>query len=138
MLALQELPVHSRFFQDASKSAELLDETGLDDWDGGPPYVTGQPSESPQEVQFTEQLKEVVHGRCIRLQKAEEVVWQQHTLSDLTVLLRAAINEWEVGCRFLAEYEDGHRERSMAEVWLQWVARRAYYLHSKISYYHIS
>lgn len=137
-LALQELPIHSTFFQDASKSAEMLDETGMDDWDGGPPYVTGPPSGTPREVQFTERMKEVVHGRRVRLQKDEEIVWQQLTVSDLTVLLHAAIDEWEVGRLFLTGYEDGHRERAMAEVWLQWVARRAYNLHSEISYYHRS
>jgi hypothetical protein len=113
----------------------MLDETGLDDWDGGPPYVTGPPSDTPREVQFTERMKEVVHGRRVRLQKDEEVVWQQLAVSDLTVLLYAAIDEWEVGRRFVTEYEDGHRECAMAEVWLQWVARRAYDLHSEISHY---
>ena len=83
-------------------------------------------------------MKEVVHGRHVRLQKEEESVWQQLTLSNLTVLLYAAIGEWEVGRQFLTEYEDGHRECAMAEVWLQWVARRAYNLQSEISYYHIS
>jgi hypothetical protein len=134
-LALQELPIHSTFFRDASKSAQMLDETGLDDWDSGPPYATGPPSDTPREVQFTERLKEVVHGRRVRLQKDEEVVWQRLTASDLTVLLHAAIDEWEIGYQFLAEYEDGDRERALAEVWLQWVARRAYHLHSEISYY---
>jgi len=110
----------------------------LDDWDSGPPYVTGPQSGAPREVQFTERLKEVVHGRHVRLQKEKEVVWQQLTLSELTALLYAAIDEWEVGHRFLTEYEDGHRERAMAGVWLQWVARRAYNIHSEISYYHMS
>jgi hypothetical protein len=113
----------------------MLDETGLSNWDGGPPYATGPPSDTPREVQFTERMKEVVHGRRVRLQKDEEVVWQQLAISDLTVLLYAAIDEWEVGCRFVTEYEDGHRECAMAEVWLQWVARRAYDLHSEISHY---
>lgn len=116
----------------------MLDETGLDDWDGGPPYASGPPSDTPRELQFTERLKEVVHGRRVRLQRDEEVVWQQLTMSDLKVLFNAAIDEWEVGHRFLAVYTDGHRERVMAEVWLQWVARRAYDLHSEILYYHIS
>jgi hypothetical protein len=116
----------------------MLDETGLDDWDSGPPYVTGPPSNTPHEVRFTERLKEVVHGWRVRLQKEEEVVWQQHTVSDLTVLLSAAVDEWETGRQFLMEYEDGHREREMAEVWLQWVARQAYDLYSEILYYHFS
>jgi hypothetical protein len=80
-------------------------------------------------------MKEVVHGRRVHLQKDEEILWQKLTVSDLTVLLYAAIDEWEVGCWFLTEYEDGHWERAMADVWLQWVARRAYDIHSEISYY---
>ena len=96
----------------------MLDETGLDDWDGGPPYVTGPPSDTPREVQFTERMKEVVHGWCVRLQNDEEAVWQQLSVSDLTVLLYVAIDEWEVRRRFVTEYEDGHRECAMAEVWL--------------------
>jgi hypothetical protein len=83
-------------------------------------------------------MKDVAHGRHVCLQKDEEVVWQQLTVSDLTVLLHAAINEWEVGRWFLTEYKDGHRERTMAKVWLQWVARQAYDLHLEISYYHLS
>jgi hypothetical protein len=125
------------FFRNALKSAEMLDKTGMDDWDRGPPYVTGLPFDTPREVQFTERMKEVVHGRRVCLQKDEEVVWQQFSVSDLTRLLHAAIDEWEVGRWFLTEYKDGHRERAMAEIWLQWVARRAYDLHSKISYYHL-
>ena len=135
LLALQELPIHSTFFQAASKSALLLDETGLDDWDSGPPYVTGPPSDTPLEIRFTERMREVVHGRRVRLQKEEEVGWQQIPISDLTALLGAAIDEWDVGRRFLTEYTDGCREHAMAEVWLQWVARRAYDLHSEITYY---
>jgi hypothetical protein len=135
-LALQELPIGSIFFQRASKSAKLLDETGLDEWDGGPPYATGQPSEAPRELQFTERMQEVVHGRRIRLQIEEEAVWHQLTLSDLITMLYVAIDEWEIGHRFLAQYDDGHRESSMAAVWLQWAARRAYNLQSEISYYH--
>lgn len=53
-LALQELPIYSKFFRDASNSADLLDETGMDEWDGGPPYVTGPPSDTTREVLYTE------------------------------------------------------------------------------------
>ena len=136
VLAIRELPIHSTFFQAASKSAQLLDETGLNEWDGGPPYVTGSPSDTPQEVRFTERLKEVVHGRRVRLQKEDEVFWQQLSVSDLRVQLDAAVDEWEIGRRFLTGYRDGHRECVMAELWLQWVARRAYNIHSELSYYH--
>lgn len=119
----------------------MLDETGLGDWDGGPPYVTGPPSDTPHEVQFTERMREVVHGRRVRLQREEEVIHRQLNISDLTALLYAAIDEWKVGRRFLAEYklyEDGHRERAMAEIWLQWVARHAYDLYMEIAYYRLS
>jgi hypothetical protein len=126
------------FFRAASKSAQLLDETGLNEWNGGPPYVTGPPSDTPQEVRFTERLKEVVHGRCVRLRKEEEVVWQQLSIFELRVLLDATVDEWEVRHRFLTEYKDGHREHIMAKLWLQWVARWAYDLHSEISYYRLS
>jgi hypothetical protein len=137
-LAIQELPIHSHLFRAASESEQLLDETGLDDWNGGPPYVTGPPSDTPREVQFTERMKEVVHGRRVRLQNEEEEIWQRSSTSDLRRLLEAAVEEWKIGCQFLTEYEDGHREGVMAELWLQWVARRAYGLHSEISYYRIS
>ena len=137
-LATQELPIHSNFFQAASKSKELLDETGLDEWDSGPPYVTGPQSDTPREVQFTERMKEVVHGRRVRLQKKEEEEWQQLSMFDIKSLLEATVEEWKIGHQFLTEYEDGHRERRMAELWLQWVARRAYNLYSEISYYRVS
>ena len=83
-------------------------------------------------------MKEVVHGRCVGLQKDKEVVWQQLSVSDLMVLLSAAIDEWEVECQFLTEYKDRHWKYAMAEVWLQWVAQQAYDLRSEILYYHIS
>jgi hypothetical protein len=61
--ALQlELPVTSALFQDAARSADLLDETGLDSWDLGPPYVTGPPLESNGELEYTRRLQCVMHG----------------------------------------------------------------------------
>jgi hypothetical protein len=115
-----------------------LDESGLDEWDGGPPYVTGPPSDTPQEIRFTERLTEVVHGRRVRLQKEADLGWQQLPLSDLKILLDVAVDEWEVGRQFVSEYKDGHRERVMATLWLQWVARRAYELYTEIYYYYKS
>jgi hypothetical protein len=126
------------FFQAASKSAQLLDESGLNEWNGGPPYVTGPPSDTPQEICFTEHLTEVVHGRRVCLQKETNLVWQQLPLSDLKILLDAAVDEWKVGCRFISEYKDEHWKRVMATLWLQWVARQVYELYTEIYYYHKS
>ena len=67
--ALQQLPTQSALFRDAAKSADLLDETGLDDWDTGPPYVTGQPLDTSGEQAFTQHLIEVMHGCHLQMQR---------------------------------------------------------------------
>ena len=128
--ALQlELPVASTLFQDAAKSADLLDETGLDIWDLGPPYITGPPSESIGELEYTRRLQHVMHGRRLRMLREAEYAWQQVGTEVLTEMLDNAITRWEVGRCFVAQYEDGHRECAMAKLWLQWVVQEASSLH---------
>ena len=74
-----------------------MDETGLDAWDIGPPYATGPPSNSLHEIAHTERMKEVVHGRRIRLQREQETEWRCQPLEILNVLLQATVDEWEIG-----------------------------------------
>ncbi|KAF9457043.1 hypothetical protein BDZ94DRAFT_1326559 [Collybia nuda] len=61
--ATTPLPETSHLFRQALRSTQLLDETGLDLWDTGPPYPTGTPSDTPHELRFTGRLEEVMHGR---------------------------------------------------------------------------
>jgi hypothetical protein len=110
----------------------MLDETGMDDWDGGPPYVTGPPSDTPRELQFTERLKEVVDGGGPSTGRGGCMATTHQIRLNSTLL--CCNQGMELGHRFLTEYVD-IRRRAMAELWLQWAARRAYNLHSEISYY---
>ncbi|KAF8224140.1 hypothetical protein L208DRAFT_1205712, partial [Tricholoma matsutake] len=68
-VALQQLPTELALFRNAAKSADLLDETGLDDWDTGPPYITGPPSDTSGEQAFTQCLIEVMHGHHLQMQR---------------------------------------------------------------------
>lgn len=44
-------------------------------------------------------------------------------------MLDDAIMQWETGKLFVAHYEDGHQEHTMAKLWLQWVAQEAMSIH---------
>jgi hypothetical protein len=128
--ALQlELPVTSTLFQDAAKSADLLDKTGLEIWDLGPPYITGPPSDSIGELEYTQRLQHVMHRRHLPMLRETEYTWQQVSTEVLTEMLDNAITQWEVGKCFIAQYEDGHWECAMVKLWLQWVAQEASSLH---------
>ncbi|GLB44087.1 hypothetical protein LshimejAT787_1600170 [Lyophyllum shimeji] len=72
-MALLPMPEASSFFQQASRSADLLDETGLKIWDAGPPYLSGPSSDTLRELEFIRRLEEVMHGRRTRLLRECEV-----------------------------------------------------------------
>jgi hypothetical protein len=44
-------------------------------------------------------------------------------------MLDDTIMQWEKGKLFVAHYEDGHWERAMAKLWLQWVVQEAMSIH---------
>ncbi|KAF8055775.1 hypothetical protein FPV67DRAFT_1456635 [Lyophyllum atratum] len=139
--ALLPMPETSTFFLQASRSADLLDETGLDMWDAGPPYVTTLLSNTPYEMQFTKRLEQVVHGRRTRLLRAREMMQEDLPLPVLQEALAQAVHEWEAGAAFISlyrEFEDGHREREMARVWLQWLARECYSLYLRLYVHYIN
>ncbi|GLB45912.1 hypothetical protein LshimejAT787_3800010, partial [Lyophyllum shimeji] len=134
-MALQEMPLDANLFQQASRSADLLDETGLEVWDAGPPYPTGPPSDSVAEKQFTRRLVEVMHGRRTRLQTDRQVEYNALTRSALQEALVRAVSDWEIGTAFVAYYEEseeGHREREMAQLWVQWLAREAHAIYCEL------
>ncbi|GLB38032.1 hypothetical protein LshimejAT787_0410830 [Lyophyllum shimeji] len=131
-MALLPMPEASSFFQQASRSADLLDETGLDIWDAGPPYLSGPPSDTLHELEFTRRLEEVMHGWRTRLLRECEVTRASLPPSVVQEALVQAVGEWKIGSAFMdyyAGFEEGHREREMARVWVQWLAREAYSLY---------
>ena len=80
--ALQlKLPIASTLFQDAAKSADILNEIGLDIWDLGPPYITGPSLESIGELEYTWCLQHVMHGQHLQMLRESGV--------NLTALLPA-------------------------------------------------
>lgn len=129
--ALQELPEGTYLFRQALGDTEALDETGLDIWDDGPPYTTGPPSDSTCEVEHTQRLIEVMHGRCMRMLRnnpgGDEGTWQER--------VKEIVEEWQIGDTFMLSYHDGHRELLMAKLWKQWLARTVYYYVQKLKHH---
>lgn len=119
----------SYLFCQAAHRADLLDETGLDIWDSGPPYPDGPPSDSPRELMHTTRLVEVMHGRnARRLCEIGEGVGE-----DVEQLLNNLLEEWRIANIFMESYEAGHREVTMASLWKEWVARQAYHYFEKLN-----
>ncbi|KAF9469488.1 hypothetical protein BDZ94DRAFT_1242505 [Collybia nuda] len=114
-------------------STQLLDETGLDMWDTGPPYPTGPPSSTPQELVHTKRLAEVMHGRWVRMQREREAAEAGISRQVLRERSEMALEAWHVATAFMELYDDGHRELTMAQLWLQWLARETYEYHSRCS-----
>lgn len=137
--ALQPLPEHTYLFQEALASADNLDETDLQQWDLGPPYVHNTPSDSVTEMRYTERLLEVMHGRRLRQQQEREqerkVLCGEKSVELREILeleLTAAWEEWKVGKEFIVDYEGGAQEMTMAQLWVQWLARTVYYFHTTL------
>ena len=84
-----------------------------------------------------ERLVEVMHGVCLREQhEDDEVRRQQISQTDYTAALQslcievaAMLEEWQSLTSFLEYYSAGAREMTMAQVYLQWQARRIYHLY---------
>jgi hypothetical protein len=126
-------PLHegSHLFRQATQSTQLLDETGLELWDTGPPYPAGAPSSTPREIVHTKRLVEVMHGRRVRMQGAHEVEeagMSQQVLKDRS---EAALEEWRVAVTFMESYNNSHCELAMARLWLQWLAWEALNYHRR-------
>jgi hypothetical protein len=84
-------------------------------------------------------MLEVMHGRRLRHQRERER--QRNCLSGgdpvelrklLELELMAAWEEWKVGQALVIDYQDGARGMAMAQVWVQWLARTVYYLHTML------
>ncbi|KAF9458054.1 hypothetical protein BDZ94DRAFT_1325816 [Collybia nuda] len=129
--AMIPLPETSPLFCQAVRSTQLLDETGLDIWDTGPPYATGPPSNSPRELIHTKRLVEVMHGRRARMQKEHEIEVALMSKEALWDRCQSAVAMWKATMVFLEEYKDGHRELTMAQLWVEWLAREAYDYYSR-------
>jgi hypothetical protein len=95
--ASRELPYYSPLFKDAAKSADLLDETGLDTWDSGLPYPTGPPSDNPRELAFTKCLEEVMHRWCMHMLREQQQRWSNIPTKTLCKKMNRGIMEWESG-----------------------------------------
>ncbi|KAG2088053.1 uncharacterized protein F5147DRAFT_542146, partial [Suillus discolor] len=69
-LATTDLP-DTYLFQQASQSADNLDESDLAQWDVNPPYHAPRPLDTPAEVCWTQNLVQVIHGRRCRMEREE-------------------------------------------------------------------
>lgn len=121
--AKKPLPEDSYLFRQATQSTQLLDETGLDVWDTGPPYPTGPPSGTPRELAHTKRLVEVMHGRRVRMQREREAKEAGMSQQSLKERGDTALEAWHAASAFMEYYDDGHRELTMARLWVQWLAR---------------
>lgn len=127
------LPETSFLFREAARSADALDETGLDSWDDGPPYALGPPSNSTSEMHHTQCLEQVMHGRFTRMRREGQNRQEQLSREQLEEELESAVRCWDEGRAFIEQYEDGHRELAMARLWRQWLARDAHFLYLKLT-----
>lgn len=127
--ALDVVPEGSTLFQQALAGPDVLDETGLDAWDSGPPYATGPPSNSAREVEHTRRLTEVMHGRRARMLRDNP--WGGD-MNAWRLRVEEIVEQWRIAEVFLTSYDDGHRELVMARLWKQWLARVAYHYNQKL------
>lgn len=131
--AQMELPAEATLFQEAAKGADKLDESGLDEWDAGPPYATGMKTDTLVEMRFTLRLVEVMHGRRTRMARERWARWLEIPDFDFEQSFYNAVQNWEEANTFVESYLDGHRERVMAGLWLQWLAREAHSLYTHLN-----
>lgn len=129
--ATKPLPEDSYLFRQAMQGTQLLDETGLDVWDTGPPFPTGPPSGTPRELTHTKRLVEVMHGRRARMQREREAKETGVSQQALKERGDAALEAWHIANTFMEHYNDGHRELTMARLWVQWLAREVFEYHRR-------
>jgi len=136
--ALLPLPETTDLFQRALASSDDLDESDLWRWKDGPPYVVDPGSTSTvSELYYTERLVEVMHGIWSREQHKDNEARRKQflqtghiaALESLHTEVVAMLDEWEVLTHFLKYYSAGAREMTMAEVYVQWQARKIYHLY---------
>ncbi|OAX32296.1 hypothetical protein K503DRAFT_670867, partial [Rhizopogon vinicolor AM-OR11-026] len=68
IFATQPLP-NSYLFHQSLTDSDLVDESDLSQWDNPPPYHSPPLKDTPDEVRFTQNLLDVVHGRRLRLER---------------------------------------------------------------------
>jgi hypothetical protein len=127
-------------FQQASQSADNLDESDLAQWDVDPPYHVPHPLNTPAETRWTQNLVQVVHGRCSRMEKEElcerAMKHRAGKVEDLCAELRENLillmRQWITLCDHISGMEDCDRHCVMAQCLLQWRARRIHRYHSEV------
>ncbi|KAG1860601.1 hypothetical protein C8R48DRAFT_590955, partial [Suillus tomentosus] len=138
-LARADLP-DTYLFQQASQSADNLDESDLAQWDIDPPYHTPRPLDTPAEARWTENLVQVIHGRRFRMEKEEVYERAKRHSSggalDLCAELKEGLDvllrQWAMLDEYVDGMEDCERHYVMAQCLLQWRARRIYRYHNEV------
>jgi hypothetical protein len=132
---MEPLPRDSLAFQAALQDADHhVDESNLALWDEDPPYAISPSADTPQELEYTDWLVEVMHGRWLRQEneRNRERAMQLacHSAKEQKKILKRekalAMGEWEALASFLKGYRGGSREVKMAKHLLQWRARTVF------------
>ncbi|KAF7981245.1 hypothetical protein HWV62_34615 [Athelia sp. TMB] len=129
-LATQHLPT-SYLFQQAASDPDAVDESDLPAWDHPPPYTSPPPLATPEETRFTQNLVDVMHGRCLRESRAREKARMEIGMArdegELIKNLSDQVQQDLDGCLVLSsvvrDFKGCQRHLIMANHLLQWSAR---------------
>ena len=123
----------SHLFHEALSSEDALDESELQYWESGPPFLQPEPIDTVQESQFTTNLTHVFLGRKSHLEnQAKARRRYRYTAGDggeviveLHTTAAQALREWVRVKDCVAECT-ARRHKEMATSVLQWHARIVY------------
>ncbi|KII82920.1 hypothetical protein PLICRDRAFT_180920 [Plicaturopsis crispa FD-325 SS-3] len=134
-----DLPTHSTFFLEASRSADALDESELAEWDRLPPYPSPAPPDIFRERTYTDNLSDLMDGRRLREERArisdfraQYVRGTAGSRETMIALIEAAREDWKSAAEALKGDVGCPRHRKMADNYMRWQARTACVLYDTL------
>ncbi|KAJ7215006.1 hypothetical protein GGX14DRAFT_392268 [Mycena pura] len=137
-LAHVPLPENERLFQDALRSPDSLDESGLGCWKKEPPFELDPDTSDPHSEHnkiYTQNMQVVLHGVRLREQRVDDACRrdQFHRLGRKVAIERlrdevpVLLDDWErVSALDIYDRDHHPREYVMFQHYLQWQARTIY------------
>lgn len=132
IFATRPLP-NSYLFHQSFAGSDLIDESDLTQWDNPPPYHSPPPRDTPDEVQFTQNILDVMHGRQLRLERESYARRAAIFKAGGIAQAQKAVEEARKGVIQVCHWDELHtyvsnlqactRHKVMAECYLQWQAR---------------
>ena len=133
IFATRPLP-DSYLFHESLAGSDFIDESDLSQWDNPPPYHSPPPQDTPDEVRFTQNLLDVVHGCRLRLEresyarraaiyKAGGIAQAQKAVQEARKGVIQVCHWDELHTAYVSNLQPCMRHKVMAECYLQWQAR---------------